>query len=334
MNSKKRILELFVALLSGKVLTKTDLMQQYKKEGSTIQRDMTIIEEVIDAHQNDAIKLGQLNRETKGAYSLPGFASENFLTDDELLAVLKIILCSRALSKPEMEHLSEKFIKQAHNKKLVEQFIANERVYYQGVPGADKQMIDRLHLIFEAIINYDLIEFTYTKLGETKTFQRIPTAVFFSDLYFFMATSSHTAQDDSDFEQLNKFRINNMENVRIVSANNKRNYADRFEAGIFHGQTALYPFLGNPIHMIVDYYHEPAYVLDRFPNSKIADKANEDGSIRIDIDCNDGYGVKMWLLGQGDMIKVISPRSMKDYLLEQSQKMLAYYGYHIEKNQE
>lgn len=334
MNSKKRILELFVALLSGKMLTKTELMQQYKKDGSTIQRDMTLIEEVIDEHQNDAITLGKLNRETKGAYCLPGFFSENFLTDDELTAVLKILLSSRALSKPEMEHLCEKITNQATDQERLKKAIANEQRYYRGVPTADKHMIERLHLIFEAIRNNCMIEFTYTKLGQTLTFQRIPTAVFFSDLYFYMATSSHTAQDDSDFEQLNKFRINNLENIRILSSHNQSDYAKRFEAGIFHGQTALYPFLGSPIHMIVDYYHEPAYVLDRFPNSKIADTPNEDGSIRIDIDCNDGYGVKMWLLGQGDMIKVISPRRMKDYLLEQTQKMLAYYGYHIEKNQD
>lgn len=334
MNGQKRILELFIALLNGQVLTKKELTGLYKKEGSTIQRDMAIIEEVLEEEKqkDNQAKFGLLNREKKGTYALPDYFAKTFLTDDEIFAVLKVLLSSRAFTGVEMDLLVKKFINQTKDKKRLETFINNEALYYHGVPSADLDMFDRLHEISDAILDYALIEFEYTKKGITKTFQRIPHAIFFSDLYFFMATSSHTAEDGNDYANLNKFRINNMKNLRIVSTKHRREYKNRFEPGIFRDQTAHYPFLGKKINLIVDFYHDPAYILDRFPHAKIA-KTNEDGSHRIEIISNDGYGVKMWLLGQGDMVKVISPQHIIDYLVSDMTRTLKFYGYEV-KNSE
>lgn len=66
-----------------------------------------------------------------------------------------------------------------------------------------------------------------------------------------MISASETAQDDREFEMLNKFRINNMKNLRVLSSNHKTKYIDKFEAGILRNQTNL-PFR-NPIKMVIDF---------------------------------------------------------------------------------
>nr|WP_281272924.1 WYL domain-containing protein [Vagococcus elongatus] len=142
-------------------------------------------------------------------------------------------------------------------------------------------------------------------------------------------SGSHTSQDDADFSSLNKFRINNMMNLKIISShNNKISYKDRFESGYLTNHTATLPFFGNTLLLVIDFYWDPVYVLDRFPNSKII-KENDDGSFRIEIYANDGYGVKMWLLSQGDMVKVISPQKIKDYIIQDMIHALKYYDYDI-----
>lgn len=41
----------------------------------------------------------------------------------------------------------------------------------------------------------------------------------------------------------------------------------------------------------------------------------------------------MWLLGQGDMVKVISPQHIIDYLISDMTRTLKFYGYEV-KNSE
>jgi len=324
MNGQKRILKIFTQLLSGTTLLKKDLMEEYQKQGSTIQRDIGIIEEVLDENDYSSSHFGTLKREGKGGYQLSDHLRKNVLSDDELLAILKILFASRAFNGKEMTELIDKFHTLSTDKKRIRQFIANEELYYQGVSKVD--LLERINFMCDAISNNRTIEFEYTRRGETQIFRRTPNALQFSDLYFFMMSASHTAQDDADFSALNKFRINNMVNIRIVSSPKKSLYKDRCETGALRNQTAHLPFLGNPITMIIDFYHDPVYVLDRFPNSKII-RENEDDSYRIEVHANDGYGVKMWLLSQGDMVKVISPKHMKEYVIQDMRDTLKYYGY-------
>lgn len=326
MNGQKRILKIFIQLLNGETLTKKELMEKYGKQGSSIQRDIKIIEEVLEENNNSAMcmtNLGTLSRKAKGSYQLPDFFEMKFLTDDELLATLKILFASRAFNSHEITILTNKFYDVATDKKRIRHFIANEELYYKGVSKVN--LLDRINLICKAISENKMVEFEYTKNGETRTFRKLPNALHFADLYFFMFSASHTAQDDADFEELNKFRINNMVNLKIVPFKNKIPYSDRFESSILRNHTGALPFLGKPLTLILDFYLDPIYVLDRFPDSKLI-KENEDGSFRLEVLANDGYGVKMWLLSQGDMVKVISPQHIKKYIIQDMKDALKYYG--------
>lgn len=334
MSSQERIMLIFIRLLQGEKLSKYELMDEFQKNASTIQRDIMIIEDILLQFTTHLPKnkfspfkeIGSLDRLEKGIYQLSDFNKSTYFSDLELYIIFKILFASRGLHETELKLTYDKLFANFSDKKSMNNLLANERFYYEGVPK--ENVTPSIDIILKALLNKQLIEFTYTKNGETKTFQRVPMDIYFSDLYFFMISAKHTAKDDTDFSSLNKFRINNMKDIRVLTKQQQIEYANRFEGGILRNQTAL-PFFGDPITLVIDFFYDPVYVLDRFPKSKIK-QINPDGSHRIEIPANNGYGVKMWLLEQGAHVKVISPKYMGDYLIENISQTLSYYGYSVE----
>lgn len=327
MNSQQRMLHIFLRLLGGEKVTKRELMEEFNKKDSTIQRDIGYIEEVLLNEVNKASlpSTVHIERDGRGNYQLKHIEDVNNLerlTDIDILILLKILYSTRIFNKKELASLSNKLLAIAEEKKLLQQFIGNELLYYQGISSDD--LVERIEMIANAIVKRQKLEFSYAKNGVIEVFQRVPNAIYFSDMYFYMLSSSHMAQDDTELLALNKFRIHSMVDTKVVSSHNSINYKDRFEGGVFRTQTAL-PFLGKPITIILDFYYDPMYVLDRFPNSRII-QTNEDGSIRMEIEGNDGYGMKMWLSSQSHMVKVISPKGMKDYLIQDMKDTLKLYN--------
>jgi predicted DNA-binding transcriptional regulator YafY len=292
-------------------------MEEFNKNGSTIQRDISYIEKILP---NEA----SVDRSEKGNYqlrNLNGINNFEKLTDTEILILLQILASTRIFNKKEQLELSNKLVQMADKKESFQQFIGNEQLYYQGISFGD--LIPRIELITQAIIKHQCLEFSYKKNGEVETFQRIPNGIYYSDLYFYVLSSSHMAQDDTDLSAMNKFRIHSMEDLKIVSSHNRTEHKDKFEGGQLRSQTVL-PFLGNPITVELDFYYDPMYVFDRFPNHQFI-KTNEDGSHRIKIQGNDGYGMKMWLLSQSHMVKVISPKHIRDYVIKSMTDTLSFY---------
>lgn len=327
LNAQQRLLLIFMRLMSGNKVNKYELMEKFDKKESTVQRDIAKIESLLmDEVYGSVLKEKmRIERDGKGNYQIfkeGKHLIDSELTDMELLMILKILLSTRIMIPKEMKDITSKLINMGEDQARLKKAISNELFHYKGI--ATNTLLDKIRIISDAIVNSQLVEFEYTKNKETRVFQRVPSSIYFSDLYFFMISSSETAQDDRDFELLNKFRINNMKDLKVLSSHNKTKYTEKFKAGVLRNQTAL-PFFGNPIKMVVDFYYEPAYVLDRFPDSHIQ-QVNKDGSYRIELNVNDGYGVKMWLISQNQMIKVISPKHMRDYVIQTMKDTLELYN--------
>ena len=103
-NGQQRIIEILLRLLEGEKLSKQGLMHDYGKQESTIQRDIGMIESVL----HDALKvspIGVLNREEKGNYYLQGNYLAKDFKEEEILALLKILLSTRIFSKNDLARL-------------------------------------------------------------------------------------------------------------------------------------------------------------------------------------------------------------------------------------
>lgn len=247
MSSQERILTIFIRLLQGDTLSKADLMKEFQKNGSTIQRDIAIIDELLHKLNSKLPiskfspfkELGEINRSKRGYYQLTEFKERSYMNDYELFMIFKILFASRGFHKHDLEKIYHKLFTSVDDKPIMDKLLANERFYYDGVPKTD--IYPSLKPLVQAMLNQQMVEFTYTKNGETKVFKRLPIDIYFSDLYFFMISAKHTVKDDTDFNELNKFRINNMKKIKVLNERQSLDYTNRFQGGVLRNQTAL-PF--------------------------------------------------------------------------------------------
>ncbi|MDN6091553.1 MAG: WYL domain-containing protein, partial [Lacticaseibacillus paracasei] len=94
-------------------------------------------------------------------------------------------------------------------------------------------------------------------------------------------------------------------------------------------------YLGKPINLEILYSYDPQFVLDRFPEAIVDWKNVRDRPFiknpyarkvyHITIPVNDGFGVRMWLQGQGDLVKVLAPKHIRDYVVWVLRKSLKNY---------
>lgn len=345
-NSGKRQLDILLRLLDGEVLSKKSLEQTYGVSSRTIQNDMAQIKSVLEEKISRSYDLlpsntkldesfaehFQLQTEKRGHYYLKYNITKlsqqaTSLTQPESLVLLKILLESRALQKGEIDVLLTKIIDLGEVSHSLNTSILNEKYHYTGVPK--EPIMETLSLIQYAIENKLEIHFDYTKNFKTQRFKKVPEQLYFQDLYFYMVSDKHSAQDDRELEQLNKFKINNMKHIELHNHSKGLNPKDRFQVGVMRNQSGIWGYLGKPITLSIEFYYDPTYVLDRFPGAVIRsqyfDELRQQYVSRIDIPTNDGYGVKMWLLMQSDQLKILSPKSMRDYVIKSAKNMLQYY---------
>lgn len=341
MSSQDRTLLIFFRLLNNEILIKKDLEIEYSASEKTIQRDMSHIGKTLDFFSTNILEITEdtlpyIDKSTKGQYHLKNNPFQSNITDQafsdmEILALVHLLVASRALEDRDMLSIVKKCLSLSQNSKQIKSTVLNEIQYYSGIPkdkADDNSLLEKLSLIFKAITEDYLVSFSYTKNFETMYFECKPTGMFFKDLYFFMSSNNHMTIDVADLALLSKFRINNMKKLKLIPRpkeyKGNNNHRERIQTGVLQNSTGQLPFYGKEITLEFDFLYEPAYVIDRFPNSEIIKQ--EKGVTSFRVQTNDGYGVKMWLLMQGDMIKVKKPKVMIDYLTKQAQNILNFYN--------
>lgn len=327
LDGRRRILDVFFQLLDKKKIAKKDLMVMYGVSSSTIQRDMNIIEDLLLEYlQKDGFDIEEgdiINRKEKGYYHLDFTsirAARYNLTDNEWMAILKILLASRALTKEEIEDVAQVLLSQTSRPTQIKKAVANELLYYAPVPKDN--LFEKMSLIAQGIEEERLLLFCYQGSQSTQNLKRFPTSIYFSDHYFYMMTEEMEESGLSVAEKIQKFRIDKILSLKLLPERKKAGYKKQFEGGKVRRQTTTMS-LGNEIQLVIEYYGNPEYVYDAFPDYKILKE--EEGVTTISLNVNDGFGTKMWLLSQGELVKVLSPRSLQTYLVEQMEKTLRYY---------
>ncbi|KRM72237.1 helix-turn-helix transcriptional regulator [Lacticaseibacillus brantae] len=316
MNSNTRIVTIFLRLLSGEVLSKQALADQYAVSSETIQRDLATIKYALMENQNPEGM--RLTNPARGHYQLELGHTTTYTTVQRLM-MIEILLASRATTKPEMMALIEPLC-EGESFKQLSQLTKSDSDHYLGVPA--DPLTPQFELVLRAIQQHLEVQFDYERNGQSATLIRQPHGIYFADLYFYMMTDNQRGYDDVDITKAVKFRINKLQHLKLLSRAESSSRLHHFEGGELRNQTPL-PFLGNPITLEIEYYADQSYVLDRFPKAVAGEKL--DHGQRFTIPANDGYGVKMWLIQQGRLVKVISPLSIRDYVIEEMQQTLKLY---------
>lgn len=305
-----RILDIYTRLLNGEFINKAEAADCYGVNEKTIQRDLDDIRDFFALKRSDCGEENDLiyDRDVKG-YRLEEKKLRR-LSNGEILAVCKILLDSRALTKAEMDRILNKLVSACAPRKdleLVRDLISNEAFHYVE-PQHHKMFMDKMWDIGTAIHESRVIEITYTrrKDGAKVTRSLEPLAIMFSEYYFYLTAfiedidKKMFAVENDPYPTI--YRIDRIETVKLTDKHYRIPYKDRFEEGEFRKRVQF--MYGGKLQKTRFWYKGDTVeaVLDRLPTARILKE--EDGKYLVSAETF-GTGIEMWLRSQGDLVEII-----------------------------
>ena len=306
-----RLLGIYTRLINGGIVNKTEEAAKYNVDERSIQRDIDSIRNFL---ANDVDESGVINSIIYDRVK-KGFRLEHIykikLTNSEILAVCKILLESRSLTKDEMIPMLDKLISSCvpyENQKIVKDLIRNEEFHYVE-PRHRTKFLDNMWTLGQAIRDCHYIEIEYTRSKDKKTVQRKlkPVAIMFSEYYFYLTAFIDDEKVKKDFDVINDssptiYRIDRIKNVQVLDERFHIPYSSRFEEGEFRKRVQF--MMGGELQTVKFVYKglDVDAVRDRLPTAQILDQDDRGFIIRAEVF---GKGLDMWLRSQGDIVEIL-----------------------------
>ena len=320
----ERLLKLYSRLVSGEILNKQELAQQYQVTERSIQRDM---ESLRCFFADEGLKHTiYYDRKAKG-YRME-LDEDSSLSNCEILAVCKILLESRCLCKEEMFPLLRKLIAccvPQHNQKAINDLVANEAFHYVE-PHHKKPILSDLWALGMAVQNHNLVELRYNRMKAPNSIQRKvkPVGLMFSEYYFYLAAFPADGEENTRPDDLypTVYRVDRIQSYSVLSKRFMVPYRDRFQEGEFRKRVQF--MYGGKLQRIQFKYVGPSIesVLDRLPTAQVLRKEDDGWLVSAEVY---GDGILMWLLGQGPLVHVYSPEALTQELKDRICEMHNLY---------
>ena len=306
-----RMLSMYDRLSKGQVLFKSEEADRFGVNEKSIQRD---IEEIREYLAEQTVQTGNRKRLIYD-YGQNGYRirqSEcSMLSNEEVLAVTKILLDSRAFPKEEMMSILDRLTACCipyENQKLAGELIANEKIHYIELRHK-KSFLKTMWEIGTAIQKNRYIEIAYERGSDYKVVERKvqPLAIMFSEYYFYLAAHIENIDREAEFENANDkfptiYRIDRIRSLEVLKEQFQIPYRNRFEEGEYRKRIQ---FMQGGRMQRTKFWYQGANaeaVLDRLPTAQILKE--EDGRFLITAETF-GKGIDMWLRSQGDLIEVV-----------------------------
>lgn len=326
-----RILDMYVRLCEGKTINKREEAGKFGVDERTVQRDLDDIRAFLSERRQKKADMRTVvyNRSMEG-FVMDG-TEGSLMSNDEILAVSKILLESRAFTKKEINVILDKLIAGCvpyKNMWLVTKLLSNERYHY--VELHHKSNIgDKLWQVGEKIQECKLLEISYEKkLPVQETVMRVvrPVAIIFSEYYFYLIAFIVEKNDEQNYELKYDypavFRIDRITNLTTLNEKFQSTGANRFEEGEFR-KRVQFMFPGKLVKIQFNYTGKSIEaILDRLPTAQIVSR--QEGTYRVEAEVY-GKGILMWLLSQGDSIEVLRPLSMRNEMKDMLLQMIDKY---------
>ena len=306
-----RVLALYTKLMNGAIINKAEEAKNYGVAERSIQRDIDDVRNFIDETEDN----GGIYNSVVYDRALKGYRLQRIydvkLTNPEILAICKILLDSRSLTKKEMDSILTKLIDccvPEDSRKLVNNLISNEKFHYIQ-PKHGKVFIQTMWEIGMAVQESRYIEFDYQGIqGHTPKHRKVkPVAIMFSEFYFYMVGFIDNINKEEAFSNPNDlyptiYRIDRIKNFKNTGEHFKIPYKDRFEEGEFRKRIQF--MFGGKLRKVRFIYkgYSIEAVEDRLPTAMVTKK--DDGTYLVEAELF-GDGVDMWLKSQGNIIEMI-----------------------------
>lgn len=297
-NKSFRLLNIFERLNKGELLDKSKLANDFGVSLKTIQRDIDDLRAYLAQEHYAEKELYIKYDKSKNKYSLIR-CGEKWLTNEEILALCKILLESRAFQNDELKDLINKLLAltSPNDREIVTTMIRNE--YYNYVPlQHNKRLLGVIWELSQYINRKEIISFVYSrKDGVVKTRTVKPVAIMFSEFYFYLI--AFMADDSKDFPTV--FRIDRLTEIQGTGQKFQIPYRDKFNDGEFR-KRVQFMYSGELQTVFFEYSGESVEaVLDRLPTAEII--SEQDGRYHIRAEVYGKTGFEMWARSQGDFFK-------------------------------
>ncbi len=300
-NKGFRLLNIYERLNKGEKVSKQRLAEDFGVSVKTIQRDIDDLRAyVAETHFTDFEASVRYDR-AKNCYYLVRLERE-WVTNEEALALCKILLESRAFRKDELSQLIEKLIMQIApaDRSTAENIIRNEFVNYVPLQHK-KHLLSPIWKLSEYITNQRVISFYYTRQDGKESKKTVkPVSIMFSEFYFYLI--AFTADNTVDYPIV--FRIDRIADVKETGDSFSVPYRERFNDGEFR-KRIQFMYSGKLKKVTFEYSGVLEAILDRLPTAKIIKKEKNVYTITAE---SYGNGIDMWLRSQGDLAKIIESK--------------------------
>ena len=318
MERKDRTLAIFFRGLRGEKLSTAKLAEEYEVSVKSISRSMAEIRGFL-AENRELVGHAELqySRSDK-SYILQ---MDDFLTDKELLAVVKILIGSRAFSKTELLTVITKmkqFIS-AKDRQLLDSLIAKEKYHYCEVKSDCDSVVDNLWKLANCIRERQEITVTYNKMSRERVTHRLrPVSIMFSEYYFYLIAYK---ADDEEYKPV-YFRV---DRITDIIEHRTRFELDRkydFDEGELRKKILL--MFPGKLRKIKFEFGGPSLqaILDKLPTAVVLDIKGRTALIEAEVY---GTGIMMFLLSQGSWVKVLEPTEFVEEFRAELARMCGRY---------
>ncbi len=317
-DKRERILEIFFRGLRGEELSVAEMANEYDVSQKSISRDINDIKAFLVNHRE---LVGNAEFEYLNASRRYRLRIDEFLKSQELFALIEVIIGTRAFPKNELVTMTEKLKRftTVNDRGKLKKLINNEICQYAEVGHDCENVCETLWQLADVISEKHEISIEYHKADRTrKTYRLRPVSLMFADSYFYMI-----AFEAGDEAIPKYFRVDRVTEIIQHHERFTSKDAPDFDEGLLR-RRSLFMWPGK-LRTIRFEYTGISYqaALDKLPSAKIVDKCPGGYIIEAEVY---GDGIMMWLLSQGEWVRVISPPDFVEEYKRKLKAMLKKYG--------
>ncbi|MCH5187781.1 MAG: WYL domain-containing protein [Oscillospiraceae bacterium] len=317
MEKSDRILEIFYRGIRGENLSVKALADEHGLSPKSISRDLSEIKTFLAEHRE---LVG--NTELVYDYSAKVYRLEfeEFLLSKELIAIVKILLGSRALPKNDLAAIIEKLktFTTAADQRLIGRLVQKELGHYNEVHHESGRLIDDIWRLTNAICARREITVTYRKMAGDIVSRRLrPASIMFSDYYFYLI-----AYETPGPEYPKYFRIDRITKMTEHRDTFEPGLRPEFDEGALREKIHLM-FPGELMKITFEYTGPSVDAIkDKLPTARLLSRKGQSAVFEAEVY---GDGIKMFLLSQGEWIRVLSPERFVRDMRNTLKNMLKKY---------
>lgn len=319
---QRRILKILAKLFAGERLTANAVATEFEISVRTAQRDLEQLATLGDAeHQLMVTK----SHDHPAVYAARTAAQ---VSPGIILMLEKMLLETRALEPMELQKLLNAALSLAANEDVVtlQTAVAEEVRNYQPILSHQPRA-KLLWQIQKAIEHKLALTVEYSDHARqyppvVTQYTGVPLAVSFNQQYFHMTL--HLVATD----EIKELHLDWVTHLQVVSLEEQP--AQPPAAIGKNRRRQAYGYRGKPVEIQFEYYGLTEYVTDQFAQAAVIDTLDKPNRwpfpvSLMEMKCDYSSGVRMWLITQSPILKVVSPQWIADDVKKNLQIALDRY---------